>query len=157
MAVGVFSRLQLGSRIQNWDPILGIGTLRLAARGTGRSCAASHGQHSAITAISPAASVAERSTCRRSKRAPVASASQPLNSASNLAAGTPLANLCHQEQNGSTRGAIKGYVIKSKRSKPKPIEHASANRSTFAPSFITPPRSAISALSALSPNRELPL
>ena len=35
MGVGVFARLQLGPRIQNWDPILGIGTLRLAARGAG--------------------------------------------------------------------------------------------------------------------------
>jgi len=33
MAVGVFSLLQLGPRIQNWDPILGIGTPRLAGAG----------------------------------------------------------------------------------------------------------------------------
>ena len=63
MAVGVFSLLKLGPRIQNWDPILGIGTLRLAARGAGRSCAASHGQHSAITATMPAAFATARSIC----------------------------------------------------------------------------------------------
>jgi hypothetical protein len=38
MGVGVFSLLQLGPRIQSWDPILGIGTMRLAARDAGRSC-----------------------------------------------------------------------------------------------------------------------
>ena len=64
MAVGVFSLLQLGPRIQNWDPILGIGTL-----------------------------------LARSSR-----------------------THCHKEPSGSTNSAIKGYVIKSKRSKPKPIK-----------------------------------
>ena len=29
---------------------------------------------------------------------------------------------CHQKPSGSTNSAIKGYVIKSKRSKPKPIK-----------------------------------
>ena len=137
MGVGVFSLLQLGPRIQSWDPILGIGTMRLAARGAGRSCAASHGQHSAITATMPAAFATRRSICRKSKRPPVASASVPLNSASNSAAGQILVSHYHQKPSGSTKGAMKGYVIKSKRSKPKPTEHASASRSIFAPSLIT--------------------
>jgi len=41
---------------------------------------------------------------------------------------------CHQKPSGSTNSAIKGCVIKSKRSKPKPIKHASASRSIFVPS-----------------------
>ena len=46
-------------------------------------------------------------------------------------------NRCQQKPNGSTANAIKGYVIKSRRSKPKPIKHASASRSIFVPSLIT--------------------
>jgi len=51
------------------------------------------------------------------------------------AAGQILTNHCHKEPSGSTNSAIKGYVIKSKRSKPKPIK--SASRSIFVPSRIT--------------------
>jgi hypothetical protein len=92
---------------------------------------------SATTAITPAASATERSICHKSKRPPVASASLPQNSASNLAVGQTLANHCHRKPKGSTTSAIKSYAIKSKNSKHKPIEHVSVNRSTFAPSLIT--------------------
>ena len=46
------------------------------------------------------------------------------------------ASQCHQKPNGNTKNAINAYAIKPKHSKPKPIEHASVGRSTFAPSLI---------------------
>ena len=92
---------------------------------------------SATTAITPAGFAITRSICRKSKRPPVASVSAPLNFASQSVAGQIVENRCQQKPNGSTANAIKGYVIKSRRSKPKPIKHASANRSIFVPSLIT--------------------
>jgi hypothetical protein len=79
------------------------------------------------------------------------------NCASNSVAGQTLANHCQQKPNGSTTSAIKGYAIKSKNSKHKPSKHASAKTSTFALLLIMPPRSSVSALSALPPNPEPPL
>ena len=93
--------------------------------------------YSVTTAITPAAFAIARTICRKSKRPPVASASPPLNFASQSAACQIVENRCQQKPNGSTANAIKGYVIKSRRSKPKPIKHASASRSIFVPSLIT--------------------
>ena len=112
--------------------------------------------YSVTTVITLAAFATERGTCRKSKIPPPANASPPANSASNSAAGQTFVNHCQQKPNGSTANAINALLIKSKRSKHKPTRHASANRSTFAPSLITPPRSAVSALSAMPPNSELP-
>src|SRR5215831_1447928 len=137
MGVGVFSLLQLGPRIQSWDPILGIGTMRLAARGAGRSCAASHGQHLAITATMPAAFATARSICRRSKTQPPANVSLSQNCALQWAAGQIFANHFHLKPNGSTKSATDAYAIKPKHSKHKPKELASVSRSTFVPSPIT--------------------
>src|SRR5262249_57112782 len=67
----------------------------------------------------------------------VASASPPLNFASQSAACQIVENRCQQKPNGSTANAIKAFVTKSRRSKHKPTRHASANRSIFVPSLIT--------------------
>jgi len=113
--------------------------------------------YSAITAITPAAFATKRNICRKSKIPPPANASPPQNCASNSAAGPTFVNHCRQKPSGSTNSATNAFVTKSKHSKHKPSKHASASKSTFAPSLITPPRSAVSALSAMPPNPELPL
>jgi hypothetical protein len=48
------------------------------------------------TGITPAASATGRSTCRKSKRPPVASGSGPQNCASSSVARLTFANQCHQ-------------------------------------------------------------
>src|SRR5262249_22033426 len=151
MAVGVFSLLKLGPRIQNWDPILGIGALRLAARGAGRSCAASHGQHSAITATMPAALATARSICRKSKSPPVASASAPQNCASSLMAGQTFANQCHQSPNGRAAESTNAFAMRSKPWKPKLSKHASASRLIFMPLLITSESCAVTEFPRIEP------
>ena len=110
-----------------------------------------------VMALMPAASATERSICRKNKRPPAANALPPQNYASSLVGGPTFESHSHQKPNGNTKSATNAYVIKSKNSKRKPIGHASASRSTFAPSLITSPRSPVSALSAMPPNPELPL
>src|SRR5262249_22529852 len=111
----------------------------------------------ATTAIMPAASVTGRSICRKSKTPPLANALPPQNCGSNSVGGQTFASHCHQEPSGNTKNATNAYAIKPKHSKPRPSKHDSVKRSTFAPSPTTSPRSAVSALSAMPPNPELPL
>jgi hypothetical protein len=98
----------------------------------------------ACMAHMPAASATEHSICRKNKRPPVASASPPQNCASSSVVGPTFANQCHQSPNGRAAEPINAFATRSRPSKPKPSKHASANRSIFAPSATTSPRSPIS-------------
>jgi hypothetical protein len=100
--------------------------------------------YSPATAITRAAFAKERSIYRKSKTPPLVNALQPQNSASNLVAIPITENHCHEKPNGSTKSATNAYAIKSTHSKPKPSKHASAKKSTFAPSATTSPRPPIS-------------
>jgi hypothetical protein len=94
-------------------------------------------EYLAKTAIMPAAFAIERSICRKNKRPLVASASQRASFGSSSAAGQTFTNECRQGPNGRTAEPTSAFAIRSKPSKHKPSEHASAKKSTFAPSATT--------------------
>jgi len=103
-AVGVFSLLQLGPRIRNWDPIQPP-----PARDKMRVNKESRWRCWKVLRSEPRPTFGHygdyacrfchrASTYRKSKRPPVANVSLPQNCASNLLVGPIFANQCHQAQ-----------------------------------------------------------
>jgi hypothetical protein len=73
----------------------------------------------------------------QNKRRLVASASQRASCGSSSAAGQTFTKSCRQGPNGRAAEPTSAFDIRSKPSKHKPSEHASAKKSIFAPSATT--------------------